>query len=90
MRAALVCDVSFPVNPNGNDAQIRNMKRIPVPHREHLSIVEYQKQLHEALPKGKKYVIDVLCRWISQNGGLSDFSTRHPGAWEKLEEMRGR
>ena len=92
MRHALVCDVSFPVNTqNGNDdAQIRNMKRTPLPARDSFDIQDFHKALHEAIPRGKKYVIDVLARRLSEHGDFSDYWTRHPGDWDRLEELRGR
>lgn len=90
MRAALVCDVSFLVNPNGNDAQIRNMKRTPLPYTKPFDLQEFHDALHAAIPKGKKYVIDVLMRMLSQHGDFTDYYSRYPEDWERLEEMRGR
>ena len=90
MRAALVCDVSFPVNTqNGNDEN-RNMKRIPLPYTKPFDIQESHEALHAAIPKGKKYVIDVLMRMLSQHGDFTDYYSRFPEDWDRLEEMRGR
>lgn len=92
MRAALYCEVNFPVNSqNGNDdTQIRNMKRIPLPYKESFDLPEFKEALHAAIPKGKKYVIDVMKRRLSQHGDFTDYFDRYPSDWEKLEELRGR
>lgn len=91
MRAALVCDVSFPVNTqNGNDTQNRNMKRIPLPYKEPFDLQEFHDALHAAIPKGKKYVIDVLMRRLSQHGDFTDYYSRYSEDWDRLSEMRGR
>lgn len=92
MRHALVCEVSFPLHPkNGNDpTQIRNMKRTPLPKHEVFDLPEFHQALHEAIPRGKKYVIDVLAKRLSQRGEFTDYFDRFPEDWGRLSEMRGR
>lgn len=91
-RAALYCEVNFPVNAqNGNDdAQIRNMKRIPLPESPKFDMQDFHTALHAAIPKGKKYVIDVMARRLSQHADFSDYYAKYPDDWDRMQELRGR
>ena len=90
MKHALYRELNRPTQIEQDDTQIRHMKRIPLPYKEPFELQEFHDALHAAIPKGKKYVIDVLMRRLSQHGDFTDYYTRRPEDWERLEEMRGR
>lgn len=90
MKAALYCEVNFPLHSElGNDYS-HMIKRTPLPYTKPFDLQEFHDALHAAIPKGKKYVIDVLMRRLSQHGDFTDYYTRYLEDWTRLEEMRGR
>ena len=88
MKASLYCELNRPTQIE-QDTQIGDMKRIPLPYKEPFELQEFHDALHAAIPKGKKYVIGVLMRRLSQHGDFTDYYTRRPEDWDRLEEMRG-
>lgn len=51
----------------------------------------FQASLHKALEAGdREKAFDAMCRMLSHYAAFTDYYTRFPEDWDRMEELRGR